>query len=447
MLNDLGTKGLVALQPWLRGSGVTDFGPPGGLECGCDRLDTTPGLMTIDQALAAIDNHVWAVDGIENIAAVNSRGRILSRPVTALLPSPRFDNSAMDGFAVCLKDLPGKGPWSLPVTGCQFAGSTNVARMTDGAAVQIFTGAALPDGVDAVIMQERVEFDGETIIIRNRPKAGENIRRTGEDMCLGDVVVPAGCRISPREIAGIAAAGHGSVSVSRRVRVGLLATGDEVRQPGQVLTSAQICDVNTPMLISSMEDLGADVVTARTGGDTRDEIRNELQTLSETVDLVVTTGGISVGAADHVKPALRDAGGEIVLSGVAIKPGKPISMGRIGTTTWLGLPGNPVSAFVTWTVFGQRILDRLSGRQATKARRRHVIAGHALHHKPGRCELRLASIIGTDAQGREIAGFPAQTNSARVSQLSNADGLILVPAETGYIPEGGLVEFMPLPSN
>lgn len=263
----------------------------------------------------------------------------------------------------------------------------------------------------------------------------------------GFIVVPAGCRIGPREIAGIVAAGHDSVTVTRRIRVGILATGDEVRQPGAALSSAQICDVNTPMLMSSMQELGVDVVITRIGGDTPDEIRRDLQTLSALLDLVVTTGGISVGAADHVKPALRDAGGEIVLSGVAIKPGKPISVGRLGAATWLGLPGNPVSAFVTWTVFGRRILDRLSGHQTTQIHRRHVITHRALHHRPGRCELRLASIIGTDVQGREIASFPAQTHSARVSHLSNADGLIVVPAETDHIPEGGLVEFLPLPSN
>jgi molybdopterin molybdotransferase len=160
-------------------------------------------------------------------------------------------------------------------------------------------------------------------------------------------------------------------------------------------------------------------------------------------DLVITTGGISVGGEDHVKPALSDLGAETLFSGVAIKPGKPVSFGRIGPALWLGLPGNPLSAFVTWHLFGTALLRRLTGQTTPPGSRRHVVTDEKIRRKPGRCELRPATLAGFDGQGREVVRFANATYSGRVGSLPAADGLIFLPAETDSLPAGALVEFQP----
>ncbi|MFD3190981.1 gephyrin-like molybdotransferase Glp [Sedimentitalea sp. HM32M-2] len=426
---------------------IQDLGAPGGLECGCDALDTAPDLLTIDQALLAIDAAVPAIADIVDIPLEQAAGRVLARAVAAETTSPPFDNSAMDGFALRCADLSGDGPWILPVAGRQLAGADSVGALQRGVAAQVLTGALLPEGADAVVMQEYAEFDGSRIVLNARPAAGAHIRRAGEDMQPGDVIVPAGRCVGPRDIAAIAATGRGTVQVRRPVRIGLLTTGDEVRAAGQSLAQAQIWDVNSPMLIAAMQQPGVELIHATHGGDTREKLRETLTDLAARADLIVTTGGISVGVADHVKPALGEAGGRITLSGVAIKPGKPVSVGHLNGAVWLGLPGNPVSAFVTWTIFGQRILQRLTGHRQQGTHRRPVLTAAPIRHRPGRCELRLATLTGLDSEGRERVTFPEQTQSARVSRLPRADGLILIPADADHIPTGGMVEFLPFPMN
>jgi molybdopterin molybdotransferase len=174
------------------------------------------------------------------------------------------------------------------------------------------------------------------------------------------------------------------------------------------------------------------------------QLSQTLRHLAPEVDLIVTTGGVSVGEEDHVHHAVRNAGGKIVVAGAAIKPGKPITVGHIGKTMLIGLPGNPVSAFVTWTVFGRPILDKLAGMTPPRAQRRHVVTGHALHHRPGRCELRPANITGHDPHGHEIVSAGEATHSARLAPLLAADGLLVIPAEATQIAKGEILEFLPL---
>ncbi len=410
--------------------------------CGCDRRDTGKTLLSIDDATALIQDRVTPLGETEGIAAADALGRVLAEPVTARQMTPPFDNAAMDGYAVATSALTGPGPWDLPVTARIPAGQ-GATPLSGLQASRIFTGAPVPAGADAVVMQEDVHRTGAAIRIDRRPAPGLNIRRAGSELAAGALVLPQGRRLGARDIAACAVAGVEQLQVRRRLRVALLVTGDEVRQLGTTRSEAQIWDVNTPMLRALLTRPGIDLVAVETGLDSRDGLFLQLAELAETADLLITTGGISVGEEDHVKPALAAMAADIHFSGVAIKPGKPVSFGQVRGTFWLGLPGNPLSAFITWQLFGETLVRRMTGDTSQGPPRRHVITADAITRKPGRCEFRPASLAGFDPQGREVVSFEAETHSSRVAGLSAASGLIYLPADTAYLPAGALVEFQP----
>lgn len=409
--------------------------------CGCDRPTGTAALFSVDYALSRIACATRANAQTEKVSLAHASGRVLAHPVKALGMVPPFDNSAMDGFAICTEALQGAGPWTLDVVGRIAAGQSNAAELPFFGAVQIFTGAPVPVGADAVVMQEDVRRYGDKISLDRGIKSGSHIRRAGEDMACGTTVLPAGRLLSPKDIAACAAAGHAIVCVTRPTRVVLLVTGDEVFQAGEARSAAGIWDVNTPMLSAAMASSDIEFCGSFVAADTRDALRKQLEELACGVDLIVTTGGISVGEEDHVKPALMDLGGTIEFSGVAMKPGKPVSFGHVKSAYWLGLLGNPLSAFVTWQVFGPAVCAALSGKTSPRSCRRHVALSRDLVHKPGRCEFRLARLTGFNGAGLEEVDFPDTTNSGRVAQLTEMDGLLFVPAETEALPSGALMEF------
>lgn len=411
--------------------------------CGCDRQDILHALISIDEALARIAAHASPVSRTEAVRAGSALGRTLALPVRSRSMAPAFDNAAMDGYAITTSVLTGPGPWVLPVVARIPAGQETMASVAGAVAARIFTGAPIPGGADAVVMQEDVLRDGDLIHLSRRPAPGLNIRRAGSDLARGVTVLDKGQKLGPKEIAVCAVAGAGLVRVRRRLRVALLVTGDEVRRAGGAREAAQIWDVNTPMLTASLAAAGVELVVSAHGADSRADLVRQLGDIAAQADLVITTGGISVGEEDHVKPAFMALEGEVLFSGVAIKPGKPVSVGRIGKAYWLGLPGNPVSAFVTWQVFGMALIRALTGERTGTPTRRHVVTASEIRRKPGRCELRPATLAGFDSHGREIVNFEDATHSARVGLLSLADGLMFLPADAECLPAGALVEFQP----
>lgn len=411
--------------------------------CHCDSRDMQKSLISIDEALARIAADVSPVGRTRAVSLDEAHGRILAHPVRSRSMAPAFDNAAMDGYAVAPSAMTGTGPWMLRVVARVPAGQETTGALSGATAARIFTGAPIPAGAEAVVMQEDVTRDGDVIHLRHRPVPGLNIRRAGSDMRAGETVLGKGRRLGPGEIATCAAAGAGVVRIRPRPRVALLVTGDEVRKAGGAREAAQIWDVNTPMLTAALVAAGAEVVVTAHGSDTRAGLVRQLGDLAAQADLVVTTGGISVGEEDHVKPAFAALGGDILFSGVAIKPGKPVSFGRIGTTLWLGLPGNPLSAFVTWQVFGLALIRALAGETTPGPARRHVVTATAIRRKSGRCELRLATLAGFDSLGREVVSFEDATHSGRVGGLPLADGLMFLPADADFLPAGALVEFEP----
>ena len=443
MINNLLDCDRKASAQHSHASGLTELQNVASQGCGCNTAQYSKTLISIDDALACIAAHARAVRDTEIIALADATGRILAKPVQSGFMAPAFDTAAMDGYALDTSALTGDGPWFMSVTGRVAAGQAPAAPVTGMTAAQIFTGAPIPSGADAVVMQEDIDRIREDIRFSRRPASGLNIRRAGSDMATGQTVLESGQYVTPRAVAACAAAGISRVCVYRRIRIALLVTGNEIRQAGAGRQVSQIWDVNTPMLTAALAGSGINLVSVEQGTDTRNGLRRQLADMAGQADLVITTGGISVGEEDHVEPALGDLGAEVVFSGVAIKPGKPVSFGRVGHAVWLGLPGNPLSAFVTWQLFGTELVRRLTGQKHPNSTRRHIVAGHEIHRKAGRCELRPATLAGFDPAGREIMTFEDATHSGRVTRMPFADGLMFLPAEIEHLPQGGLVEFQP----
>lgn len=276
-----------------------------------------------------------------------------------------------------------------------------------------------------------------------RPKPGDNIRRAGEDLAVGAELLSAGRRIGPRAASLLACAGYGEVAVRRRIRVAFFSTGSELRAPGTRLESGQIWNSNRYLLQGSLDLPWVDAIDLGYIPDTPGQLREALEQASHDADLVVSTGGVSVGDEDHMPAMLRAVGGTIHVRKVAIKPGKPLIIGRIGAALYLGLPGNPVSAFVTWHVIGMRIAERLAGLTEGTPCRISVRAGFDRTGKPGRCEFLPARLGGYDGLGTRTVEVAASEVSHRVALLAQADGLLVIPSDTDRIQCGDMLEFLP----
>lgn len=420
---------------------MTLYQIPTAAVCGCD--DTSLGLMTVDAALRRGLALCIPVAETEAVPLEAATGRVLATPATAPLQLPPFDSAAMDGYALRRADLGGHGPWHLPVAGRIAAGMEAPAHMPAGAALRIFTGAPVPPDCDAVVMQERVTRSGDTLRLDRMPAHGDNIRRAGEDLSAGAAILPAGRVVGAREAAALAAVGLGRVTVRRRVRVAIFSTGSELRAPGEPLGPGQIWNANRFQLRAALANPWVALDDLGTLPDDPAALRAALERAAATADLVVSTGGVSVGEEDHMPRLLREAGGEIAVLKVAMKPGKPVALGRLGRAVYIGLPGNPVSAFVTWAVLGARMAGALAGITGSAPRRQIVRATGPLSRRPGRCEFRPVRL--TDPDGRGVAGveFLSPSFSRRIALLAGADGLALIPAEADRLHPGDLLEFLP----
>lgn len=420
-----------------RSPGISTRGEP-GYGCGCE---TAADLISVDRALAIAADLARPVADRETLPLGAAVGRVLGEAVHAAADAPGFDASAMDGYALRAADLRGSGPWMLPV-GARIAAGQTSAPLHRGQAARIFTGAPLPDGADTVVMQEAVTRRDALIIIAARPAPGQNIRRRGQDMVRGIEILPAGRQLGPRDIAAAAAAGAGHLSVRRRLRVTLLSNGAELAEPGVALDRGHIWNVNRAMLAAQMAGPGLDLTDGGIIRDDRHDFTNALIAASRGADLVVTSGGASVGEEDHLSRALLEAGAEIHLSKVAMKPGKPLTIASIGQALVLGLPGNPVAAFVSWHVFGRPIVAGLTGADHRPPRLMARLS-EGLSRRPGRREFRPVRWVGTGRDGLPVLQPGPADFSARVAELARADGLADIPAETDSLAAGDPVKFLP----
>ncbi|NUZ06238.1 gephyrin-like molybdotransferase Glp [Piscinibacter koreensis] len=328
-------------------------------------MSTPAPLLTLEEALARLLGAVAplpASDAVE-VPTLDALGRVLAADVTSICDVPPADNSGMDGYAVRVADVPRAGAW-LPVSQRVPAGS--VPRpLAPGTAARIFTGGQVPPGADAVVMQERCVAEGDRVRIDVDPQPGQSIRRRGEDIAAGSVVLGAGTRLTPQALGLAASAGAATLRVARRPRVALFSTGDELAMPGEPLAPGAIYNSNRFMLHAAIRALGCDCDDLGIVPDRLDATRDALRRAAAHSDLIVTSGGVSVGEEDHLKPAL-EAEGRLDLWELAVKPGKPLAFGKVfrgdDTAAWfVGLPGNPVSSFVTFQLAVRPLLLRLQG--------------------------------------------------------------------------------------
>ncbi|MBN9407960.1 MAG: molybdopterin molybdotransferase MoeA [Burkholderiales bacterium] len=401
-----------------------------------------PNLRTLDEARAELLSFAEPLGDPQDVSTFDADGRLLAQDVVSPLQVPPVDNSAMDGYAVRVADVPAVGT-RLPVSQRIAAGSSG-GPLAAGTAARIFTGAPVPEGADAVVMQEDVDAttEGDAIFatFRSVPTPGLAIRRSGEDVTRGAVVLRAGERLGPAALGLAAGVGQAVLRVARAPRVALFSTGDELVMPGDVAPEAMrpgaIYNSNRFFLRALLARLGCEVQDLGVVPDDFDTTVRVLRDAAAQCDLILTSGGVSVGEEDHIKPAV-EALGLLRLWQISMKPGKPFAYGRVGPAHFIGLPGNPVSSFATFVLLVRPFLLRLQGATRLEPRTLSLPAHFEWPRADKRREFLRARL--DDAGGLVL--FPNQ-GSGVLTSVAWADGLVDIPAGTPVRP-GDIVQFLP----
>jgi molybdopterin molybdotransferase len=402
-----------------------------------DCLASGESSMTLDDAVALIEARFPICAGIETVALQDADGRILAQDVTAGINLPPFDNSAVDGYAVRYADLAPLGETVLPVRGRIAAGATE-AGLAAACAVRIFTGAPMPAGADTVFMQEDVVVDGAQVVLPTGLKAGANRRVAGEDVACGATVLAAGRRLTPQDVALAAAVGHHRLAVRRRLRVAVFSTGDEVAEPGAALRPGAIHDSNRVMLIALLRRFGTEVHDLGILRDDAAQLGSRLAECARSYDLILTSGGVSVGEEDHVRPAV-EAVGRLVFWRLRIKPGRPVAMGVIGDTAFVGLPGNPVAAYVTLMFLVRPLIARLAGATVRPPLAIPVRAGFTHAKRAGRREF-LRVVLHRASDGSLEAHKVPTHGAAGLASLAASDALAILAEDVTALQAGDTVD-------
>ena len=403
--------------------------------------DYDPNSLTVDEALRRIDTAVQPVAGFEKVAIRSALGRVLVEDIRSNINVPPHTNSAMDGYAVNSADFPESGTRELTVIGTAWAGQPFAGSVTRGQCVRIMTGAMLPDGTDSVVIQERVERDGDVIRFGTGNKPGQNVRQPGEDLAVGQVVLEAGKKLIPADIGLLASLGVAEVKVRRRLRVAFFSTGDELRSIGEPLEAGQIYDSNRYTLYGMLTRLGVDLIDMGVVRDRREDVQQAFTDAAAIADAIITSGGVSVGEADFVKETLETVG-EVNFWKIAMKPGRPLAFGKVGNAMFFGLPGNPVSVMVTFYQFVQPALQRMMGQTQAAPIRFRVPCLSRLKKMPGRVEFQ-RGILETDAQGHMVVRSTGEQGSGILSSMSRANCFIILPMECGNVESGTTVDVQP----
>jgi len=402
-------------------------------------------LLRLEEMERLISERVAPVAEIERVPLHGARGRVTAVDVKAPVDLPPFDNSAVDGYAVRHADLRSDGDTKLTVSGRLTAGSRSEAALKSGEAIRIFTGAAMPKGADTVFMQEDVTVEGPQVIVPKGLKLGANRRLAGEDVRTGAVVLPAGTVLEPQHVALAAALGLTEIAVRRRLKVAIFSTGDEVVEPGSVRESTAIYDSNRVLLAELLDRLGVVVTDLGILHDDPNALADALKKAAGH-DLVVTSGGVSTGEADHVRTAIERIG-SLVFWRVAIKPGRPVAMGVIRgakggeSAAFVGLPGNPVAVFVTFVRVVKPLLRRLAGARPDKLVPLPVTAAFAYKKKKDRREYVRVALKRRDDGEIEAVKHP-QDGAGILTSLTETDGLLEFPEDLTTIEPGARVGFL-----
>jgi molybdopterin molybdotransferase len=404
--------------------------------------DYDPNSLSVERARALILGQLSPIQGSERIALRSALGRVLAEDVIAPCNVPAHDNSAMDGFAVRFADLNDSGTSRLKVLGVSLAGQAFNGTVSAGECVRIMTGALPPAGTDTVVVQEVVENDGDFALIPPRQRLGQNIRRAGEDLKLGMPALAAGKLVRPAELGLMASLGFAEVSVKRRLRVAFFSTGDELCSIGSPLAEGEVYDSNRYTLYGMLTRLGCEVLDLGVIRDDPALIEAAFREAAANADVVITSGGVSVGEADFVKQLMTQMG-EVLFWKIAMKPGRPMAFGRIGEDphdAWLfGLPGNPVAVMATFYQFVRDALYKLMGADPIPTvPLLTVTCATALKKFPGRTEFQRGVLVQNDGQW-QVHATGAQ-GSGILRSMSDANCLIVLEQDRGNVAAGETVQ-------
>ncbi|MGN5114750.1 molybdopterin molybdotransferase MoeA [Aeromonas jandaei] len=398
----------------------------------------TSGLLPLSDALQGMLEQLACCCDSEQLPLPQALGRLLASDIASPLAVPPFDNSAMDGYAVRLADLAAGIP--LIMAGKAFAGQPYQGEWPAGHCVRIMTGAPVPEGTDAVVMQEETQADGDRITFLAQPEPGQNIRRAGSDIGKGACVLQAGTCLTPREMPLLASLGIATVPVRRPLKVAIFSTGDELKPVGTPLAHGDIYDSNRYGVRAMLARLGCDCLDLGIIPDDPAQLRAAFIRADEEADVLITTGGVSVGEADFTKQLLDELG-EIGFWKLAIKPGKPFAFGRLPRAWFFGLPGNPVSAMVTFDQLVQPALAKLAGQRFERPLQLQAVTTEQLKKSPGRLDFQ-RGILSQGPNGLEVRSTGSQ-DSAVFSSLSRANCYIILERERGHVAVGETVTVEP----
>ena len=402
--------------------------------------DFDKNSITTDQALKKIFNAISPIDENEIIPIRDALNRVLGENIKSKINVPSARNSAMDGYAINKKDIPSNTTSTLKIVGQSFAGSPFKKSIKKGECVRIMTGAVMPAGSDTVVIQEHVLLTNSKteIIIENNVMPEGNVRQAGEDISIGEVALTKGKKLTPADIGLLASLGLSKISVTRKLRVAFFSTGDELRSLGEDLDDGEIYDSNRYTLYAMLSRLNVEIIDMGVIRDDKKSIAEAFSKAQAKNDLLITSGGVSVGEADYIKTILEDFG-NVNFWKVAIKPGRPLTFGNLGNTLFFGLPGNPVSVMVTFYQFVQPAIKKLSADCSGPPLTVKIPSASKLKKKPGRVEFQ-RGIIEKDSNNNITVRKTGPQGSGILRSMSEANCFIVLPLDNEGVEPGDLVD-------
>jgi molybdopterin molybdotransferase len=397
-------------------------------------------LIPLDEALTLLIDSAVAITDENTVTLDDALGRVLSQAVVSTINVPAWDNSAMDGYAVRYDDINKLD--QLPVVQRIPAG-TNGKPLQPGTAARIFTGAPIPMGADTVIMQEKVSREGEMIRVSGVVNEGNNIRHAGEDIRVGSQIIDSGTRLQAQHIGLAASVGVDKLKVKRRLKVAIFTTGDELTMPGQALVEGKIYNSNRYLFKGLLEKLGCKVIDLGNVNDEYQATCDAIRIAASKADLILSSGGVSVGEEDYVKKALEELG-RLDLWKIAVRPGKPLAYGNVGGVPFIGVPGNPVSLFVTFSIFIRPFILRSMGVSDVTAAEYQIAAGFDWQRPDKRTEYMRARMVVND-DGKAVANVYPNRSSGVLSSVTWADGMVVIKPDQ-KLKKGDSVRFIPFSS-
>ncbi len=408
---------------------------------GCDDHALLAGLLTLEQARTKMLDSIAPITDTTEVATMDAFGYVLAENIVSPVNVPNYKNSAMDGYAIKAADLPATDSKLFKLVGTSWAGKPYAGKVNSNECIRIMTGAKLPDDVDTVIMQEHITLQAENILISTGHKAEQNVRCAGEDIQKGALVLSKGKLINAAEMGLIASLGFAKVSVLRKLKVSFFSTGDELKGVGETLEDGQIFDSNRYTIYGMLQKLNVDINDMGVIPDDRKKIEAAFLEAAERSDVIITSGGVSVGDADYVKETLEKLG-QINFWKLAIKPGKPLAFGKVNEAMFLGLPGNPVSVMATYYQLGLPAIQHLSGNQNYTQVIAKARVTEPFYKRPGRLDFQRA-IFSYDNNGELIIKGVGMQASHILSGMSLANCFAIIPAESGTVYPGEVIEIQP----